>query len=216
MVRDMGTTVWTRGQAGPAQTFDSVNPATSEVIATFPAMRESEVAAAVERAQFAASWWAGLDWKERRIRLLAWKSHITRYMGRLAELVHTETGKPLADAQLEIILAIVHIDWAAKNARKVLGARRVRSGLIAINQASTVGYQPLGVIGVIGPWNYPVRSKRHRLSGGEVRPRDGNCRPASRRASIRRYTAHHRRSCASRWRAEGNRSEERRVGKECR
>jgi acyl-CoA reductase-like NAD-dependent aldehyde dehydrogenase len=156
MVRDMGTTVWTRGQAGSAQTFDSVNPATSEVIATFPAMRESEVAAAVERARFAASWWAGLDWKERQTRLLAWKSHITRYMARLAELVHTETGKPLADAQLEIILAIVHIDWAAKKARKVLGARRVRSGLIAINQASTVEYQPLGVIGVIGPWNYPV------------------------------------------------------------
>jgi acyl-CoA reductase-like NAD-dependent aldehyde dehydrogenase len=156
MVRDMSTTVWTRGQTGPAQTFDSVNPATSEVIATFPAMRESEVAAAVERARFAASWWAGLDWKDRQTRLLAWKSHITRYMARLAELVHTETGKPLADAQLEIILAIVHIDWAAKHARKVLGARRVRSGLIAINQASTVEYQPLGVVGVIGPWNYPV------------------------------------------------------------
>ena len=70
--------------------------------------------------------------------------------------MHTETGKPLADAQLEILLAIVHIDWAAKNARKVLGPRRVRSGLIAINQTSLLEYQPLGVVGVIGPWNYPV------------------------------------------------------------
>ena len=156
MVRAMDTTVWTPGQAGPAQTFDTLNPATSEVIATFPAMPESEVDATVERARFAATWWAGLDWKERQTRLLAWKSHITRYLGRLAELVHTETGKPLADAQIEIILAIVHIDWAARNARKVLRPRRVRSGLIAINQAATVEYQPLGVIGVIGPWNYPV------------------------------------------------------------
>ena len=156
MVRDMGTTVWSRGQTGPAQTFDTVNPATSEVIATFPAMRDSEVAATVERARFAATWWGGLSWKERQTRLLAWKSHITRYMARLAELVHTETGKPLADAQLEIILAIVHIDWAARNARKVLGPRRVRSGLIAIHQAATLEYQPLGVVGVIGPWNYPV------------------------------------------------------------
>ena len=70
--------------------------------------------------------------------------------------MHNETGKPLADAQLEILLAIVHIDWAAKNAGRVLGPRRVRSGLIAINQASRLEYQPLGVIGVIGPWNYPV------------------------------------------------------------
>ena len=101
-------------------------------------------------------WWAGLGWSERRIRLLAWKSHLTRYMGRLAQLVHEETGKPLDDAKLEIILAIVHIDWAARHARRVLRPRRVRSGLVAINQAATVEYQPLGVVGVIGPWNYPV------------------------------------------------------------
>ena len=147
---------WTQGQATPAATFETLNPATSEVIATFPVCGEAEAGQAVERARAAASWWAGLSWKDRQVRLMAWKSHITRYIGRLAELVHTETGKPLADAQLEIMLAIVHIDWAARHARKVLGPRRVRSGLVAINQASTLEYQPVGVVGVIGPWNYPV------------------------------------------------------------
>jgi len=150
------TTTWTHGPARSATTFDTLNPATSEVIATFPVGGEYEIEAAVERAHQAAAWWAGLSPSERRVTLLAWKSHITRYMGRLAELVHNETGKPLADAQLEILLAIVHIDWAARNARKVLRPRRVRSGLIAISQAATLEYQPLGVIGVIGPWNYPV------------------------------------------------------------
>src|SRR5215467_12969704 len=144
------------GQTSAPETFDSVNPATSEVIATFPVFGQAEVAAALERAREAADWWAGLSWKERRTRLLAWKSHITRYIGRLAELVHTETGKPLADAELEILLAIVHIDWAAKHARRVLGRRRVHSGLVAINFSATLEYQPLGVVGVIGPWNYPV------------------------------------------------------------
>ena len=155
-VRVMGTSVWEQGQSWVAANFDSVNPATSEVIGTFPVHGRSEVDAAVERAREAAAWWAGLGYAQRRTRLLAWKSHLTRYLPRLAELVHTETGKPLADAQLEILLAIVHIDWAAKNARKVLGPRRVRSGLIAINQTSLLEYQPLGVVGVIGPWNYPV------------------------------------------------------------
>src|SRR5215468_305844 len=143
-------------QAGARETFDSVNPATSEVIATFPVFGQAEVNDAVERAQDAAAWWAGLGWKERQTRLLAWKSHLTRYIGRLAETVHTETGKPLDDAKLEIVLAILHLDWAAKNARKVLGPRRVRSGLTALNQAAYVEYAPLGVVGVIGPWNYPV------------------------------------------------------------
>ena len=93
-------TLQTAGQTGAPETFDSVNPATSEVIATFPVFGQAEVDATVERAQEAAAWWAGLDWKQRQARLLAWKSHLTRYIGRLAELVHTETGKPLDDAKL--------------------------------------------------------------------------------------------------------------------
>jgi acyl-CoA reductase-like NAD-dependent aldehyde dehydrogenase len=136
--------------------LETVNPATGEVLATFPVHGRREVEAAVAQAHEAAAWWAALGWSERRIRLLAWKSHLTRYLGRLAQLVHEETGKPLDDAKLEIILAIVHIDWAARHARRVLRPQRVRSGLAAINQASTVEYQPLGVVGVIGPWNYPV------------------------------------------------------------
>jgi acyl-CoA reductase-like NAD-dependent aldehyde dehydrogenase len=139
-----------------AAMLETVNPATGEVLATFPEQSRREVDAVVAAAREAAVWWAGLGPSGRRIRLLAWKSHLTRYMGRLAQLVHTETGKPLDDAKLEIILAILHIDWAARHAHRVLRPRRVRSGLAAINQAATVEYLPLGVVGVIGPWNYPV------------------------------------------------------------
>ena len=138
------------------ETFESVNPATGEVVATFPVHGRAEVDAAVERAREAAP--GGPGWAGRAAeRLLAWKSHLIRYIGRLAELVHDETGKPLADAQLEIFLAVVHIDWAARNAAP--GARAApgaASGLSTINQAASVEYQPLGVVGVIGPWNYPV------------------------------------------------------------
>src|SRR6266567_3289619 len=152
----MVTTVRARKQPGLARTFDSLNPATSEVIGTFPVTSEEEAGEAVARAHEAALWWAKLGWKERQTGLLAWKSYLVRYIGRLAALVHAETGKPLADAQLEIFLAVVHIDWAARHARRVLGPHRVRSGIPAINLASSVEYAPLGVIGVIGPWNYPV------------------------------------------------------------
>ena len=152
----MVTTARASAQSGKVKTFDSLNPATSEPVGTFPIFDEHEVAETVASAREAGAWWSGLPAKERATRLLAWKSYLTRYNMRLAELVHAETGKPVADAQLEILLAIVHIDWAAKNARKVLGSRRVRPGIVAINQAATVEYQPLGVVGVIGPWNYPV------------------------------------------------------------
>jgi acyl-CoA reductase-like NAD-dependent aldehyde dehydrogenase len=136
--------------------LETVNPATGEVLATFPVHGRRDVDAAVAGAREAAVWWDELGWSGRRIRLLAWKSHLTRYMSRLAQLVHEETGKPLDDARLEIILAILHIDWAAKHAKRVLGPRRVRAGLFSFHQSATLEYQPLGVVGVIGPWNYPV------------------------------------------------------------
>jgi acyl-CoA reductase-like NAD-dependent aldehyde dehydrogenase len=137
-------------------TFPSVNPATGDVLARHHIDGEREVGLAVRRARAAAEWWGSLSFAQRRLRLLAWKSHLTRYMGRLARVVHDETGKPLDDATLEVISAIVHVDWAAKHAWSVLRPRRVASGLLMYNQAASVEYHPLGVVGVIGPWNYPV------------------------------------------------------------
>jgi acyl-CoA reductase-like NAD-dependent aldehyde dehydrogenase len=137
-------------------TFESVNPATGEVLARYPVDGPREVALAVRQARGAASWWGGLSYAARRLRLLAWKSHLTRYRERLAQLIYEETGKPLDDARLEIVNTILHLDWAARHAERVLRPRRVPSGIAMLNQASSVEYQPLGVIGVLGPWNYPV------------------------------------------------------------
>src|SRR2546429_9028881 len=86
--------------------LETVNPATGEVLATFPVHGRREVDAAVAQAHEAAAWWAGLGWSERRIRLLAWKSHLTRHMGRLAQLGHEGTGKPAGDGKPEGILAL--------------------------------------------------------------------------------------------------------------
>jgi acyl-CoA reductase-like NAD-dependent aldehyde dehydrogenase len=136
--------------------FDSLNPATDEVVGSYPIHTAEEVQAAVDRARAAADWWAELGFAGRGERLQRWKSVITRRARELAAVVRAETGKPHADAMLEIILAVDHTAWAAGNARKVLGPQRRWSGLLMANQASTVEYQPLGVVGVIGPWNYPV------------------------------------------------------------
>ncbi|MDQ3404621.1 MAG: aldehyde dehydrogenase family protein [Actinomycetota bacterium] len=139
-----------------ATTFDSLNPATDEVVGTHPIHTKEQVQAAVARARAAAAWWADLGFAGRAGRLRAWKSIVNAKAAELADVVHRETGKPPGDAMLEIILAIDHTEWAAKNARKVLGPHRRSPGLLMANQAATVEYQPLGVVGVIGPWNYPV------------------------------------------------------------
>ena len=142
-------------KAEPA-TFDSLDPATGEVLASYPVADRHDVDAAVSRAREAAVWWADLGFEGRRSRLGAWRRALARRAEELAELVHRENGKPKADAVLEIMLTIEHLAWAAKAAPKVLGPHRVGSGMLAANQAATLEYSPLGVVGVIGPWNYPV------------------------------------------------------------
>lgn len=137
-------------------TFESLNPATGEVVGTHPIQTEEEVRAAVARARDEAVWWSALSYAQRKEHLNAWKASITQRLPELADLVHREMGKPVPDAMLEAGLAIDHIAWAAGHAKKVLGRRRVPSGLLMVNQAATVEYKPLGVVGVIGPWNYPV------------------------------------------------------------
>ncbi|HEY4020746.1 MAG TPA: aldehyde dehydrogenase family protein [Pseudonocardiaceae bacterium] len=139
-----------------ATVFASLSPATGAVVGEHPVCDEEAVRAAVERARPAGVWWAGLGWRERERRLLAWKSAVVRRLEELGELVRAETGKPFDEAMLESILGVEHLNWAARNARRVLRARRVRTGLATVNQAASVEYQPLGVVGVIGPWNYPV------------------------------------------------------------
>jgi acyl-CoA reductase-like NAD-dependent aldehyde dehydrogenase len=136
--------------------FESLNPATGQLIGRFPVDGPAEVGAAVDRARTAAAWWGALDFGERARRLRGMKALLARRAEELGDLVHRENGKPRTDAFLEIMLAIDHLEWAARNARRVLGPRRVRAGLLAANQAASVEYLPLGVVGVIGPWNYPV------------------------------------------------------------
>lgn len=145
-----------KGSAKSPQTFDSTNPATDELVGTHPIHTEAEVNAAVERARDASAWWQEIGFDGRKEYLQAWRSLMAKRLPELADLVHRECGKPYADALLEAGLAIDHIAWAAKHAKKVLGRSRVNPGLLMTNQHAFVEYKPFGVVGVIGPWNYPV------------------------------------------------------------
>jgi acyl-CoA reductase-like NAD-dependent aldehyde dehydrogenase len=138
--------------------FASVDPRTGEIVDYHQVDDEQAVRAAVVRAREAAAWWGGLGFAERRRRLLSWRSALTRQIDELAGLITAETGKPRDDARLECVLVVAHLDWAARNAERVLRRHRVGSGLLMLQEASTVEYQPCGVVGVIGPWNYPAHT----------------------------------------------------------
>ncbi|MGL4304741.1 MAG: aldehyde dehydrogenase family protein [Mycobacteriaceae bacterium] len=139
-----------------ASTIVSLDPRTDEVVGTYPIVGAQEISLVLEKAQAAAKWWESLGFSGRKKWLLEWKKALAKGARELASVISKETGKPIDDAFLEVMLTIEHLDWAAKNAEKVLGRKKVPSGLVSANQAASVQYQPIGVIGVIGPWNYPL------------------------------------------------------------
>ena len=134
----------------------SVDPATGEVIAILPVHSAEAVQSAVDQAREVAPWWGGLSFGERAKYLLRWRTYLHDHADELVELIHAENVKPHEDAYLELALVLEHIAWAAKHASKVLGRRRVGPGLLMSNHQAVVEQRPLGVVGVIGPWNYPI------------------------------------------------------------
>ncbi|MCZ4520008.1 aldehyde dehydrogenase family protein [Rhodococcus ruber] len=137
-------------------TFDSLDPRTGTTLSTYPVADSADVAVAVARARSAARWWDAQGFAGRKRWLLEFKSAIARDAASLATVIAAETGKPDEDSLLEVMLGVEHLDWAARNAEKTLRQRKVGSGLLAVNQKAYVGYRPFGVVGVIGPWNYPL------------------------------------------------------------
>ncbi|MFI7671991.1 aldehyde dehydrogenase family protein [Nocardia sp. NPDC049526] len=142
--------------AAPDTALTSVDPATGEVIATHTIADADAVRAAVAKARTAAATWGGLSFDERRKHLLRWSSQLVADSAEFTALIHKENGKPLDDAFLELMLALEHIAWAAKHAKKVLSPKKISPGALMANFSARLEQRPLGVIGVIGPWNYPV------------------------------------------------------------
>jgi acyl-CoA reductase-like NAD-dependent aldehyde dehydrogenase len=142
--------------AAGTQQLASLNPATDEVIATYPVADDVGVAAVVAAARAAAPWWTGLGYAGRKRAMLRWAARLTERADELSELIHQENGKPVEDAYLELVLTLEHIRWAAQHAVKVLRTRIVSPGLLMANHSATIERKPYGVVGVIGPWNYPI------------------------------------------------------------
>ncbi|MGJ7906985.1 aldehyde dehydrogenase family protein [Actinopolyspora sp. H202] len=140
----------------PGSTFESIDPRTGEVVDTHPIHDGEHVADAVRTARDAQHWWEELGFHQRKLRLDVWRRLLVSRLDEAAELIAAETGKPMDDARLELVLVVDHLHWAATNAPKVLRRRGVSAGALMANQAATVEYRAFGVVGVIGPWNYPA------------------------------------------------------------
>ncbi|HEY4182231.1 MAG TPA: aldehyde dehydrogenase family protein [Kofleriaceae bacterium] len=138
-----------------SERLTSFNPATGEAIGSVPIMTADEVDAAVARARVASQRWGALTFAARAEELTAFRKALAAHSTELAELMHKENGKPLAEGYGEVLNSLSHLKHAVERAEHALAPKKVSSGVLA-NFRSTISYHALGVIGVIGPWNYPM------------------------------------------------------------
>ena len=134
----------------------TIDQATGAELARYPVAGKAEADAAVAAARSIWGPWWDLGFQGRAQRLRAWHREIAVHGEDAAALIHAENGKPLDDARSEVLATVSHLQFAIENAERVLGARDVPAAPVAPNQHAWVEYQPYGVVGVIGPWNFPL------------------------------------------------------------
>ncbi|MEU6224322.1 aldehyde dehydrogenase family protein [Streptomyces sp. NPDC047042] len=128
-----------------------LNPATEDVIATVPAATREDVDAAVRRATHAQTRWAALAPGERARLLRRFAATVDEHLEELAQLEVREAGHVIGNARWEAGNVRDLLDYAAGGVERLTGRQIPVAGGLDITIL-----EPLGVVGVIAPWNFPM------------------------------------------------------------
>ncbi|MBV8305366.1 MAG: aldehyde dehydrogenase family protein [Acidimicrobiia bacterium] len=137
-------------------TIETINPTTGQSIGSVPDMEEAQVRQAVQRARAAFRVWGRLDFAERREQLLRVRDLMLDRADDIVARICEETGKTPFEAMFtELFITADLIDFYARHGEKALRSQRVATGPLRLTKRSYKVYEPLGVVAVISPWNYP-------------------------------------------------------------
>src|SRR5437868_174410 len=135
----------------------SHNPSTGEEIGRVSLMSASDVSEAVARARAAQPAWTALSFRQRARFVLRAREIVLDQLDEIATLISRETGKPVTEAiSMEIVPTLDLMHYFAENTQLLLDQRSIDLGQYNLmGRSSYVVYKPLGVIGIISPWNFP-------------------------------------------------------------
>jgi betaine-aldehyde dehydrogenase/aminobutyraldehyde dehydrogenase len=139
--------------AAEGETEAVINPATGEQIAEVAKGSAQDVDVAVAAAERAFEAWAATPPNERALALLRLADRVEEHAEELAQLESLNVGKPIAMAREEIPFAADHLRFFAGAARTMEGRA---SGEYMAGYTSIIRRDPLGVVGSVAPWNYPL------------------------------------------------------------
>lgn len=133
------------------------NPATGDEIGRAPLTMPEEVARAVGRAREAQSAWAAKSFRERAQVIMEARRIVLRELEEIALLISRETGKPVTEAiSLELTPSLDLMQYFARKTASLLRPQRISVGQYwTMGRSSYEIYKPIGVVGIISPWNFP-------------------------------------------------------------
>lgn len=135
------------------ETVDIINPATEEVICSVNTASKEDVHLAIEAAKNAFTTWKETTPAERSEILLQLANIVRENIDELAEIENVNVGKPLSHAKGEIASVADNLSFFAGAARNVSG---LNTGEYLKDRTSIIRREPVGVVGSITPWNYPL------------------------------------------------------------
>ncbi len=130
----------------------SINPATEEIIASFPIHSESQIDEALREAKVAFSFWRSERSAVRTDCMRRAAAYLRRNKEQLARDMTAEMGKPIVEAEAEVEKCAWNCGYYAENAERLLGNEPRPSNAAE----SYIQYTPLGVVLAVMPWNYPL------------------------------------------------------------
>jgi succinate-semialdehyde dehydrogenase/glutarate-semialdehyde dehydrogenase len=146
-------------EARPAvqSTLESFNPATGELVGSVATITPDEVQAVVDDVARIQPAWAELSLEDRARYMRRAADALLDDIDEIAELLVNEQGKPRAEAYtMELLPTIDALHWCAKAGPKILADEKVRmSQAFLMSKKGRFSFEPIGVVGVIAPWNYP-------------------------------------------------------------
>ncbi|CAN7641026.1 NAD-dependent succinate-semialdehyde dehydrogenase [Bosea sp. LjRoot90] len=128
------------------------DPATGIEIGTIPACGEAETNAAIAAAEAAFPAWKARPAAERAALLERWHDLLLEHRKDLARIMTAEQGKPLAEAEGEVLYGAGFIKWFAEEARRIYGSTVPAP---TADRRILVLKEPVGVSAAITPWNFP-------------------------------------------------------------
>jgi succinate-semialdehyde dehydrogenase/glutarate-semialdehyde dehydrogenase len=139
-------------------TLPSINPATGATLGYFEKTLTTALPQIMARACVAQAAWGRVSLAERCARLRDLRYRIMGSRDALADAVVAESGKPRVEALFaDIFVAVDTAAYFAKNAQRLLSPERVpHHSMAAKGKSGKLTYEPLGVIGIVSSWNYPL------------------------------------------------------------